>query len=293
MIQNSSEWLGWRNKGIGSSDIPIILGLSKYATPYQLWEQKTNRVKKEDKPSFVAELGHKFEERIRAEFELKTGLDFPPTCVEHDDNDKFRASLDGYNEETNQFLEIKYIGEDRMQWVKDNQRPLPDHEPQTDWQFLLTNATYGHYICYTLTKDRKQIKEVHTVKIVQSVARIMHEVLPAAQAFLTCMETDTPPPKTEKDEYNVRDVELNNKSIELAKLIAQRKEITDKMSALENDLKEYADKKGSLKTIFKGCQISKVYRKGSVDYKKIPQLIGVDLDQYRGKDVVSFQVRSL
>lgn len=37
------EWLAERKKGIGSSDVGVIMGCNKYKTPYQLWLEKTNQ----------------------------------------------------------------------------------------------------------------------------------------------------------------------------------------------------------------------------------------------------------
>ena len=36
-------WLSERKKHIGGSDVAVMLGLSEYKTPYQLWEEKTGR----------------------------------------------------------------------------------------------------------------------------------------------------------------------------------------------------------------------------------------------------------
>lgn len=42
------QWLAERRKGIGGSDAAAILGLSKYATPYTVWLEKTGRMIPED-----------------------------------------------------------------------------------------------------------------------------------------------------------------------------------------------------------------------------------------------------
>ena len=34
------EWLEWRREGIGASDAPVIMGVSPWTTPLQLWENK-------------------------------------------------------------------------------------------------------------------------------------------------------------------------------------------------------------------------------------------------------------
>lgn len=38
-----TDWLTWRRQGIGGSDIAVILGLSPWRTPLDLWAEKTGR----------------------------------------------------------------------------------------------------------------------------------------------------------------------------------------------------------------------------------------------------------
>ena len=42
------EWLAFRTKGVGGSDMGTILGLNPYSTPYDLWLEKTGRQQPED-----------------------------------------------------------------------------------------------------------------------------------------------------------------------------------------------------------------------------------------------------
>ena len=42
------EWLRWRNRGIGSSDAPVAVGMSRYKYPLELWMEKTGRKIQED-----------------------------------------------------------------------------------------------------------------------------------------------------------------------------------------------------------------------------------------------------
>lgn len=41
-------WLDYRKHGIGGSDAPAVLGMSKYATPYTVWLDKTGRTAPKD-----------------------------------------------------------------------------------------------------------------------------------------------------------------------------------------------------------------------------------------------------
>ncbi len=42
------EWLQWRNRGLGSSDAPVAVGMSRYKSPLELWMEKTGRNLAED-----------------------------------------------------------------------------------------------------------------------------------------------------------------------------------------------------------------------------------------------------
>lgn len=43
-----ATWLAWRQKGIGSSDAPVAIGISPYKSPLALWLEKTGRQAPED-----------------------------------------------------------------------------------------------------------------------------------------------------------------------------------------------------------------------------------------------------
>ena len=39
-MTDREQWLQWRKKGIGASDIPIIMGMTSWSSPTQLWREK-------------------------------------------------------------------------------------------------------------------------------------------------------------------------------------------------------------------------------------------------------------
>jgi len=114
MEQNSENWHGWRQKGLGSSDAPVIMGVSPYKTPFQLWEENTMPVgyKKEKGNDFIQKKGHRLEILARADFELISGMTFAATTAEHREMPFLRASLDGWNANVKEAIEIKFIGKD-------------------------------------------------------------------------------------------------------------------------------------------------------------------------------------
>ena len=70
------EWLSWRKKGVGGSDVAAALGLSPYKTARELFYDKIGvklRVAEEDK-SITFEIGHLLEDVVARIFSKKTGF---------------------------------------------------------------------------------------------------------------------------------------------------------------------------------------------------------------------------
>jgi predicted phage-related endonuclease len=80
-----------RYKTIGASDIPIILGLSTFTTPYELWRQKTGK----DEPfqgNIVTKWGHRHEGNILASYieEIEGPLFARSFLIDYIKNQEFR-----------------------------------------------------------------------------------------------------------------------------------------------------------------------------------------------------------
>ncbi|HEY4832220.1 MAG TPA: YqaJ viral recombinase family protein [Waddliaceae bacterium] len=97
-----------RKLGIGGSDMPIILGLSRYKTPYQLYLEKKGIISTSDKMSPLQYWGNRLEPIIRDEFSdrNKVFIQTPDTII-HPFYDFMRANVDGYISEWDAVLEVK------------------------------------------------------------------------------------------------------------------------------------------------------------------------------------------
>jgi putative phage-type endonuclease len=68
------EWLAGRRKGVGSSDIAALLGLSTYASPYSLWVDKVMGIREEVEPDDgPLYWGKVLEEPIAQDFAKRNG----------------------------------------------------------------------------------------------------------------------------------------------------------------------------------------------------------------------------
>lgn len=68
------EWLRYRTKGIGGSDVSVIAGISPFKSAHQLWLEKTGQTEPEQARSEYAHFGTLLEPIVRKEFMEWTGL---------------------------------------------------------------------------------------------------------------------------------------------------------------------------------------------------------------------------
>ena len=112
--QGTEEWLDWRRSKLSASNAGVIMLDTPSWMPVRTWEALRGRSalfgnidpEPEERSEFLeraAEHGLKTEPIARARF----APDLPAVCGEMDEDDRFAASLDGWNPETRTWLEIK------------------------------------------------------------------------------------------------------------------------------------------------------------------------------------------
>lgn len=153
--EREAAWLKSRSHGVGGSDMSTILGLNKYASPYDLWLEKTKRVKPEDiSDNWAIVKGKTMEPELRRRFKAQ----HPEMIVTNGTDMQFisrekpylRASLDGIlQREDGSFgiLEIKTAGNRRAGGWRDedgNLRIPPYYLAQVEFYALVTGWTWGY-----------------------------------------------------------------------------------------------------------------------------------------------------
>ena len=68
------EWLKYRTKGIGGSDVSIIAGINPFKSVHQLWLEKTGQAEPEEEGSEYTHFGTLLEPIVRKEFMERTGI---------------------------------------------------------------------------------------------------------------------------------------------------------------------------------------------------------------------------
>jgi putative phage-type endonuclease len=191
--QNTPEWLAWRAGRIGASVSAAVLGKNPYTTAYQVFLEMTGRAPSFDGNAFT-NAGKEAEGKARAEYEMTHGeFDvFAPICVEHELYPTLIASLDGYSENLKRILEIKYPSEKSHLLAKAGE--VPEHYwIQCQHQLAcVPEATRLHYWSYR-EGDGAMVVVDRDEKFIEDI------LIPAVLAFKELVETDMPPPLTEKD----------------------------------------------------------------------------------------------
>ncbi len=105
----TEEWLKIRQQGIGGSDVAVLMGLSSYKSPLELWKEKVTG-EAEYTTSLAAERGKALEPVALREYERITGnkVDKIDGGVLRSKEYPFmQASLDGYVKDKNILIEAK------------------------------------------------------------------------------------------------------------------------------------------------------------------------------------------
>lgn len=104
---NREEWLKQRMSGIGGSDAPAVLGLSKWRTPLSVYQEKRGESAPiEDKEPM--RWGRILEQPIRQEYAERTGrvVRVPDGVIRHPQHDWMLATVDGVTDD-GRLVEIK------------------------------------------------------------------------------------------------------------------------------------------------------------------------------------------
>jgi putative phage-type endonuclease len=270
LTQGSPEWLEYRRMRRNASESAAVLGLSPWTTPYQLWLQKTGR--SVQAVSHAMQRGTELEPAARRAYEDKTGLVMQPLVIE---DVGYSASLDGMTLKGDLILEIKcpMRGSRSDLWQDVLADQVPAHYAvQVQHQLMVSGAIQAHLWVFD-----------GAAGILQRIERdedLMERIRLGWEAFQPYLDGDTPPPLSDADTVLREDAAW----AQAAAAYSAAKQAADAgAQTLELSrqgliaLAQHAREQGA------GVAVTRFWKAGTVDYKKVPALKGVDLDAYRGK----------
>ena len=269
LVQGSAEWHAYRQSMRNASESAAVLGISPWITPYQLWMLKTGRSVSQTNAAMAR--GTHLEPAARAAYEEQTGAVMQPLVMQ---DGRYSASLDGITLDGALIVEIKcpFKGRDSELWRSVAAGAVPGHYgAQVQHQLMVAGAQEAHLWVF----------DGHEGLLV-SVERdmvAMHALRDAWDAFQPFLDGDVPPPLTDRDTVARDDPTWVAAAQEY--LLAKRASEASTES-LERAREALAGIATHPKESGAGVTVTRFWKQGSVDYKKVPELRGLDVTPYRG-----------
>lgn len=258
LIQGTASWLDWRRDHVTASMAPVILGVSPYQTPLELYNNIVNSVEQNQNPAM--KMGSEREEEARLWISEQLGIDFYPCVLESEEFPWMGASMDGMSIDGQNAIEIKWNNEKAHKLAKNTH--VPDHHyPQLQHQMAVTGLDYVTYVsCW---KDEKISFPCYRNQ------DYIDDMVDKELSFLNCIIKKTPPDLTEKD--ICRDVPMIEKGAHdfdcMCKEYIRVNEEIKALTEIKTNIQDYLKTKHGA-----GCTVSYSLKKsvvrGSPDYKK-------------------------
>ena len=279
------EWLKYRTKGIGGSDVSIIAGINPFKSVYQLWLEKTGQVEPEEEGSEYTHFGTLLEPIVRKEFMERTGIKVRQKhmLLQSEEHPFMFADLDGVINENGELcvFEAKTASAYKQE-VWEEEVPAP-YILQVQHYMAVTGAkkTYiaalvggNHFFYHVVERDEEMIAEI----IVMEKYFWQHHVMGGVEPVPDGSEATT-------RYFNERFRNSNGETIELPdevlpvcekydNLTRQIKELETAKNAAANQLKSYlgeaeagtvGDRKITWKSVSKNSVDTKRLKSGHPD----------------------------
>jgi putative phage-type endonuclease len=268
MAQGSREWHEHRKRYRNASETPIVLGVSPWTTPYQLWQLKLGLITQEVTPAM--QRGTELEPAARAAYERQTGRVMQPLVVVHGE---YSCSLDGMTLGGERIVEIKapFKGRDSMLWKTVHAGRLPEcYQWQVQHQLLVTGAALADVFVFDGTDG--------VLLEVAPAPEAWPRIHKAWDAFMRCVQDEQAPPLTDRDTRIRDDPDWLAAAARYLELRMAHDELSAKLDESKSQLvglASHAREQGG------GLSVTRMWKRGNVDYKQVPELEGVDLEHYR------------
>lgn len=278
MKQNDDTWLEWRRSGIGSSDAPAILGVCPYRTIADVYREKKNGTQQYAHPGMLR--GKRLEPVARAEYERTAGLVVQPATRVHPAIDWMRASLDGIAFDDDHLVEIKVPSDGTFAKLRE-ERTCPAHyQAQIQHQLAVTGARTADL--WVWHPDHEGLR-IPVARDEDYIARLIE----AEGQFWAMVLDGVPPPDPALGEERTDGPWLDaaREYVRAEAVVAEWRGRQD--AARELLVSMMGD---AVRVRGGGVSLTQITSKGKVNYKRVPQLEGVNLDAYRGPTLNTVRV---
>ena len=243
MKQGSAEWHAERSKGIGGSDMAAVMGLNPWKTPYEVWLEKTGRVKPWE-GNEKTRIGNAIEDFCAAQYTAYTGnkvrkvngfrrCDTVP--VIGGSIDRMILGKDG---EKPGILEMKNVSTES--WNGTFKNGIPDYYYiQMQVYMLVFKANYAHLWVFVGGERFEKFEVLRSNEVIG-------KIIEAANNFwFEYVLRDTPPPVTAKSDLAVK-YPTEKVAADFVKADETVTELVNDLAYCKSAIKEFEAKKEDL-----------------------------------------------
>jgi|SRR5690606_10192536 len=261
----SQEWLEIRKNYITATDLPVIMGISPWKSPQELYEEKIGECPPAPSNAWM-DRGIELEPEARHIFETRFATLVDPQWVVSPEIEWAAASLDGWDG-GNTLVEIKCPGKKNHDIAKKGEIPNY-YYPQIQWQMMVTMQQKAWYVSYR----PEDINHFVAMPVKRDQAYI-DEMIEKAAEFYESIKHKTPLGwknlNSSSGAIMITDEECLVLEKELYQTLSRRREEDERIEFIKQQLiKSCNGQKGSGKYL----TITPVERKGAVNYASIPQI---------------------
>lgn len=185
-----------RTQYVGGSDVPVILGLSKYKTQFELAKEKAGIIQPDKSSNPYIQYGNKMEPLIREYINTLNSLNFHSDTFIDKEN-RIRSNVDGIDLENKILLEIKTHGANPTEKVYEAQMQLYFHQTGCDYGWL---AMYHRPKDFDLEFDREHL----VIKEIERDQGYIEKILDSIETFWIRVEyLKEKPDMTEGEYYSI------------------------------------------------------------------------------------------
>lgn len=284
--QKSQGWHDQRKGRITGSIVGAALGLSPWQKPADVIRamvREYHGAESEFTGNIATDHGNMHEQRAMLAFMRETGLSVEKTGF-HPYGDRMGASPDGLTSDGG-VLELKVPYSLRNGGDFKPLADQPHYAAQVQMELLATGRTHAYFAQYRAPKGDPlapdYVEEAISIERVEADPSWIDRNLGAINAFYQryLAELDNPE-HLEPPRVHIDSADAGTLLMELDAIRKRKKEDEKREKEILAELVKMAEEKNAS---IHGRPLTLVERKGNIDYAKVPELKGLDLEKYRKK----------
>lgn len=234
--QGTAQWITWRRRGIGASDISVIIGSNPYKTKLQLFNEKCG-YDNSSKLNEAMKHGIRNEEEARKAVNKALSLNLEDICVEDDEKPFIRASLDGWDKNKKILVELKCpVADETIAKAAIEEEIHQYWYDQVLWQASITNPVRAYCAVWNWRE-----KNTYLIEIKRDKERELFMREEGEKFWNDHIIKGIAPEPSDKDYIEVEDPELEKLVKEYISVTREDKIIGERKKELKKKIEDFGD----------------------------------------------------